>query len=295
VDREIELRHFRYVLAVAEEGSFTAAAARLGMTQPALSRAIRSVEAVVGTALFERGHLGATLTAAGRALRDDARVVDEAARAAVTRASRQSREGRHLRITARGCDIDTLGRLVISYNATCVAHPPAHGVVVDGSIQLDEVCTGDADVTLVRSPAHRRGLDSKLIQSDRRVALLPVAHPLATRPMIDRAELEGEPVPVWPGNTVEQEAYWAGADLVPYRWRPGPVVTNAALYTASIRLGQAIGFVPESLLPELVLTGISVVRVSELSASELRLAWPESASSRDVAHFVRHASDSMAA
>jgi DNA-binding transcriptional LysR family regulator len=75
----------------------------------------------------------------------------------------------------------------------------------------------------------------------------------------------------------------------------GPVVTDAAQYAACIRLGQAIGFVPEALLPEVPLRGISVVRVADLSPSELRLAWPESATSRDVAHFVRHVSAATAA
>lgn len=291
METDVELRHFRYVLAVAEEGTFTGAAARLGMTQPALSRAIRALETVVGSALFERGHHGATLTEAGKAFRDDARAVDRIARAAVSRTIRHSGGARHLRVTARGCDVGTLEVLVASYNAARGDRAPVRGAVVDGRVQADEVRAGEADVTLARSPLDISGLDSDLVRSDPRVALLPAAHPLAARQSVDRAELDGETIPVWSGHTPEQTAHWTGTDLAPHAWTPGPVVSDAAQYTACIRLGDAVGFVPASLLSELVLTGISVVRVAGVSASELRIAWAESATSRDIASFVRHATN----
>ncbi|WP_084216006.1 LysR family transcriptional regulator [Pseudonocardia spinosispora] len=286
VEPEIELRHFRYVLAVAEEGTFTGAAARLGMTQPALSRAIRAVETMLGADLFVRDRHGATLTDAGRALRDDARAVDDAARAAVTRAT-AARGTRQLRVTARACDIDALEALVVAYNAE---HPGrVRAAVVDGSAQVEEVRTGVTDVTLVRSPMDFRGLDSDLFRADPRVALLPDDHPLATRRVIERAELDGATIPTWSGDTPAQTAYWTGTDLAPHAWTPGPSVSDAAQYVAGIRLGGAIGFVPESLLPELVLRGISVVQVAGLSASELRIVWAPSATSQETASFVRHA------
>ncbi|MGI5192789.1 LysR family transcriptional regulator [Streptomyces sp. CA-288835] len=65
---DIDLKHLRYLLAVADEGTFTKAAEHLGMTQPALSRAIRSLEGAVGTALFVRAPHGTELTEAGRML-----------------------------------------------------------------------------------------------------------------------------------------------------------------------------------------------------------------------------------
>jgi DNA-binding transcriptional LysR family regulator len=292
VESEIELRHFRYVLAVAEEGTFTGAAARLGMTQPALSRAIRALETAVGSALFQRGHHGASLTEAGRAFRDDALAVDRMARAAVSRTSRHSNVGQHLRVTARGCDIGALEVLVASYNAARGDRAPAQGAVVDGRVQADEIRAGEADVTLARTPLDISGLDSELVRSDPRVALLPKAHPLATLQIIDRSELDGETFPVWSGHTPEQTAHWTGTDLARQAWKPGPTVSDAAQYAACIRLGDAVGIVPEPLLPEIVLTGISVVQVAGISASELRIAWSESATSRDIADFVRHATNS---
>src|ERR1700721_4746951 len=83
----MELRHLRYFIAVAEEGSLTLAAGkRLHTAQPSLSRQIRDLEYEVGVHLMSRGVHGIELTAAGRAFLDHARLalaqVDAAAEAA---------------------------------------------------------------------------------------------------------------------------------------------------------------------------------------------------------------------
>ena len=61
----MELRHLRYLIAIAEERSFTAAAVKLRLAQPALSRQIRDLEREIGTPLFIRDSTGTVLTAAG--------------------------------------------------------------------------------------------------------------------------------------------------------------------------------------------------------------------------------------
>src|ERR1700680_3560917 len=71
----MELRHLRYFVAVAEEGSLTnAAERRLHTAQPSLSRQIRDLELEVGTPLLERKARGIELTAAGRVFLDHARL-----------------------------------------------------------------------------------------------------------------------------------------------------------------------------------------------------------------------------
>src|SRR6202790_4257485 len=85
--RAMELRHLRYFVAVAEEGSLTLAAEkRLHTAQPSLGRQIRDIECEVGVQLMSRSVHGIELTAAGRAFLDYARLAlapgDEAKEAA---------------------------------------------------------------------------------------------------------------------------------------------------------------------------------------------------------------------
>src|SRR5271165_2058256 len=87
----MELRHLRYFIAVAEEGSLSnAAERRLHTAQPSLSRQIRDLELEIGVKLLERRSRGITLTPAGRVFLDHARMAllqvetaGEAARRAV--------------------------------------------------------------------------------------------------------------------------------------------------------------------------------------------------------------------
>jgi DNA-binding transcriptional LysR family regulator len=87
----MELRHLRYFVAVAEEGSLTLAAERrLHTAQPSLSRQIRNLEHEVGVQLITRSVNGIELTAAGRAFLDHARLAvtqAEAAKEAALRAA----------------------------------------------------------------------------------------------------------------------------------------------------------------------------------------------------------------
>lgn len=71
----VELRHLRYFVAVAETLSFSGAATRLRVAQPALSRQIRDLEDELGTRLFERGSRGVRLTSAGQVFVAEARAV----------------------------------------------------------------------------------------------------------------------------------------------------------------------------------------------------------------------------
>lgn len=79
---EPRLHHIRAFVAVATHGSIRSAARELGMSQPAMTRAIRELESLLGAALLVRGASGVTLTDSGRALERHARmIVSELARA----------------------------------------------------------------------------------------------------------------------------------------------------------------------------------------------------------------------
>src|SRR6202046_1865226 len=71
--QEIEMRHLRYFLTVAETLHFSKAATQLGMAQPPLSQQIRSLERMLGYALFERTTRGVRLTKVGQYFRECAR------------------------------------------------------------------------------------------------------------------------------------------------------------------------------------------------------------------------------
>jgi DNA-binding transcriptional LysR family regulator len=68
----IELRHLEALVAVADEGSVTRAAARLHTAQPAVSRTVQQLEHRLGVALFVRSAGGVVLTPAGQAVLADA-------------------------------------------------------------------------------------------------------------------------------------------------------------------------------------------------------------------------------
>jgi DNA-binding transcriptional LysR family regulator len=122
----MELRHLRYFIAVAEEGSFSVAAEkRLHTAQPSLSRQIRDLEFELGVSLFVRGARGVDLTTAGKVFLDQARLAllqveaaGEAARRAVQRVvllkGTQNDTGRRDRLDQRP---RTIGDQMYSLNA----------------------------------------------------------------------------------------------------------------------------------------------------------------------------------
>ena len=97
----MELRHLRYFVAVAEEGSLTnAAERRLHTAQPSLSRQIRDLEIEVGVPLMERHARGIELTAAGRVFLDHARLALLQVEAAGEAARRVARPEKAAFVTA---------------------------------------------------------------------------------------------------------------------------------------------------------------------------------------------------
>jgi len=75
VHQGLELRHLRYLIAVADAGTFTQAAEQIFVAQPTLSQQIRRLEDMVGTPLLQRRRDGVRLTAAGQVLLEESRAV----------------------------------------------------------------------------------------------------------------------------------------------------------------------------------------------------------------------------
>jgi DNA-binding transcriptional LysR family regulator len=105
----MDIRQFRYFIAVAEEGHITRAADRLGMQQPPLSRQIRSIEKELGVQLLRRKARGVEMTAAGQALLEEANAI----------ISQVSRATEKVRRTASG----EQGRISVGVTPTGPFHP----------------------------------------------------------------------------------------------------------------------------------------------------------------------------
>ncbi|MCK5924175.1 MAG: LysR family transcriptional regulator, partial [Methylococcales bacterium] len=71
----MELRHIRYFVMAAEEGSISSAAARLNISQPAVSRQIKDLEDELGTPLFLRTSTGLALTESGELALEQAKLL----------------------------------------------------------------------------------------------------------------------------------------------------------------------------------------------------------------------------
>ena len=90
----VELRHLRYLVAVADAGTFTHAAERMFIAQPTLSQQIRRLEEMVGTPLLYRRREGVELTAAGNVLLEESRTVLSLLEHGVTRSRQAAGLGR---------------------------------------------------------------------------------------------------------------------------------------------------------------------------------------------------------
>src|SRR3954469_22848658 len=142
----MELRQLRYFVAVAEELSFTRAAARLHIAQPALSVQVRRLEDELGVALLDRSRRAVALTDAGALMLAEARsllgTLDQTVEL--------------VRRTASG----EVGRLAIGFvpSASNVALPPLlrrfRSIAPDVAVHLREMAPDD----LVRA-LHEEGID----------------------------------------------------------------------------------------------------------------------------------------
>ncbi|MHC9293031.1 LysR family transcriptional regulator [Mycobacterium sp. LTG2003] len=199
-----DLRVLEYVLAIAREGSVSAAARHLNVTQPTISRQLRELEKRLGTQLFERGRRGLTLTAAGNAF--------------AGRATRVLAEADSVLDDVRRAERGLAGRITIGFTGSAINGPLGNALArirrVLAGVELNLVESFDDadltaglidkryDVAVQRLPGHDVRLSSRLWVQEPLSLFVPQKHPLAKRrPPVDVEILESIPLIIWPRDS----------------------------------------------------------------------------------------------
>jgi DNA-binding transcriptional LysR family regulator len=192
----VELRKLRYFVAVAAEANFGRAAARLYMTQPALSRQIQSLEAEIGVRLFDRDRRGARLTPAGEQFRDDAKHLLELFVAARHRARQAARPASHFTV---GFMPGVAATPVIREFAESLPGADISVVHTSPSNQVDYLLAGRVDVCFVQLPISPRLFEIVPLFLEPQVIALPAEHPLATKGTCQWSTFPAWIAPAWTG------------------------------------------------------------------------------------------------
>jgi DNA-binding transcriptional LysR family regulator len=190
----MDLAALRTFLAVAEERSFSRAAAKVHLTQPAVSQAVRRLEHELGEELFDRSSKTGTLTDAGRVLQNYGQRLVRLAEEAESsmRELRDLRRGRIL-IGANEAAVHTLLPLVGRFRrqvpeiAIDVRRVPARQIAV-------EVQQGSLDFGALTFRPAESGLLEVAIGTDELVLLVPPSHALARRRQVSMEEIGGEAI-----------------------------------------------------------------------------------------------------
>ncbi|MEU3247457.1 MULTISPECIES: LysR family transcriptional regulator [unclassified Streptomyces] len=183
-----DLGALELLLAVARLGSLGRAARELGITQPAASSRVRSMERQLGVALVDRSPRGSRLTDAGALVTDWARRVVEAAEAfdAGAQALRDRRDSR-LRVAA---SMTIAEYLLPGWLIALRGQRPDTAVSLlagNSAAVAERLLTGEADLGFVEGLSVPAGLDSAVIAHDRLIVVTAPGHPWARR----RTPLEG--------------------------------------------------------------------------------------------------------
>ena len=267
----LETRELAHFLAVADELHFGRAATRLGIAQPALSKAIRQLERRLGVTLLERSSRAVALTEAGRVLTREARVALEAVSAAALRTQRAgTRDPRLILALKPGGDAGLLPAILATYEREPGVLPAEVAFGADPSRMLRE---GQADAALLYSPPDElSGLDTEALLTEAPVAVLPASHPLAHRTSLQMTDLSGENLHRKPEDPSEMKSLSELMHL--------------------IALGRKVAVLPRVLTRPLR-DDLITVPMADLPQVALLLAWPAHSTSLSVAALARAAATAV--
>ena len=274
----MDLRHLRYFQAVAEELSYSRAAERLRIAQPALSRAVQEVEAEFGTLLLDRNRRSVRLTPAGRVLLRETGILIERWDEAMRRVRRTATgEEGELRLGYIGPPTQPfLGRLLHEFRQR---YPLV-------SIHLEERTPErvwemlakrrlSAAFTRPVSIAQASGLRTILLRKERFGAVLPPDHPLAKRRSIPWGRLASEPLVVLARRegVGSHDGILAACRLAGFAPRLAYSPSLIGTVLSYVEAGVGVGIVPESVItPDLP---VRFVPLHPVVSVPLVLAWQE--------------------
>jgi DNA-binding transcriptional LysR family regulator len=191
---ELEVRHLRVLVAVADEGSITKAAAALGLPQPALSAQVRRIERAVGDEVFARGRTGVEVTPFGRGLLARARGVLRELDGIVVHAHQRTRA--EITLGDAGMVLsEVVPRLEAEIGAEYAVR--VHIDIAAGAL-VSMLRAGSLDAALISEPVGFETTDARGLRRETVVPVEPVFvglwehHPLAAHPEIDLADLADE-------------------------------------------------------------------------------------------------------
>jgi len=248
---KLDLRRLRHLQAALAEGSLSGAAARLGLSQPALSSSIKSLENDLGVALLERHRFGVHATPFAEALLEHSKRIESELDAAWARVRRLRQHGAALRI---GCGPSEATRLLPAALQQLHASRPELRVVVEYGLNetlMPMVRQGEVDCALSsvpRSTAHPE-LRHETLHTDQAVVIARVEHPLAGRRSVSAADLAAQPWVLSRRWELERKAFdelFAEAGVEPVR---ATVETSSAtLMTSLVIQGDFLSFVPREMV-----------------------------------------------
>jgi LysR family transcriptional regulator, hca operon transcriptional activator len=243
----MELRHLRYFLAVAEEGSVTVAAERrLHTAQPSLSRQIRDLEYEVGTPLLVRTARGVELTQSGRAFRDHARLALAQVETAVEAARRAAQPDKPSFVIGflTGQEMDWLPE------AMRILRDELPDIEVSVLSQYSPdlaqgLLRGKLDLAFMRPEAQMPDLDYKVVVGEPLIVVMPSDHRLASQDAIALRDIADE-IFIGMSNTApvlqavtDDYLKRSGVDL-----RPAHRVDNLAMAMSLIASTRGVALLP---------------------------------------------------
>jgi DNA-binding transcriptional LysR family regulator len=282
----IDFRHLRYFTAVADTLSFTRAAERLEITQPAVTLAMRELETRLGATLLDRSARGMRLTPAGEVFLRHARSVLAEAQTAIAAIRVEAGAARPvLRVGFYPRAALELTTPIIDRYSEAVPGVALrwHECNCDPSAGLRD---GSTDVAFARLPFDTQGLRTVTLFDESRVVALSRSHPLAGRPAVSIRDLIDEPIAGYASDDQQMNSWWLAEE---HRDTPAHVVMRARSLGEQLEvvsLGEAIALTTVSAARYFPRPGVAYVPVHDLEPSRLVVAWRTDQASLLVRRFV---------